>query len=321
LSLYGTTKESLTPPKAAFEGVDTLVVDLVDVGSRYYTYVWTALLAARAAAECGVHTLVLDRPNPLGGLGASVEGKTQEPGFLSFVGLEPVPTRHGATVGELLALCFERDGRGVGPSGALSVVGCAGWERSRDASAWGRPFVPPSPNMPTLETALLYPGGCLVEGTNLSEGRGTAFPFRAIGAPFLDGEALAKDLISAALPGVLVRPIAFRPSFEKHAGTVCRGVMLHVTDARRFRPIRTFLTLLTLAKRQAPDAFRFLDRVYEFEATIPAFDLLAGRADVRSAIVTGASVEEVVTLLSPVNDEEREFPGLAEVSGERARAN
>lgn len=319
-SLYGSTRESLTPSKEQLDGVDTLVIDLVDVGSRYYTYVWTALLAARAAAEAGVHTLVLDRPNPLGGQPSTVEGRTQEPGFLSFVGLEPVPVRHGATLGELLALCFERDGRQVGPEGALSVIGCSGWERSRDATAWGRPFVPPSPNMPTLETALLYPGGCLVEGTNLSEARGTAFPFRAVGAPFLDGESLAAAMTDAALPGLLVRPVAFRPSFEKHAGQVCRGVMLHVTDSARFRPVRTYLTLLALAQRQRPEQFAFLDRVYEFEAEIPAFDLLCGRAAVRAAVLSGAPIEEVVALMA-VSEEEREFPKLAEAAGERAQAN
>jgi uncharacterized protein YbbC (DUF1343 family) len=291
------------------------------VGARYYTYAWSALITARAAAERGIHTVVLDRPNPLGGTPDGVEGRPQREGFLSFVGLEPVPIRHGATLGELVAVCFERDGRALGPDGALSIVPCSGWERGRTALHWSRPFVPPSPNMPTVETALLYPGGCLVEGTNLSEGRGTAFPFRAIGAPFLDADRLAADLAALDLPGVVARPMAFRPSFEKHAGKVCRGVMLHVTQADRFRPVGAFLALIQLARRQAPDEFRFLDRVYEFEDTIAAFDLLCGSDDVRRAILADASLAEVSELLLPVSAEERDFPVRAEATAARARAD
>lgn len=317
-SLYGSTRESLAPRAESLDEIDVLVVDLVDVGARYYTYVWTALIAARAAAERGIHTLVLDRPNPLGGV--AVEGKPQREGYLSFVGLEPVPIRHGATLGELLALCFERDGQQLGPDGALSVIGLVGWERARTALSWTRPFVPPSPNMPTVETALLYPGGCLIEGTNLSEGRGTAVPFRAVGAPFLDGERLASALVALELPGVMVRPIAFRPSFEKHAGQVCRGVMLHVTDPVRFRPVHTYLALVREARLLAPEEFRFLDRVYEFEATIPAFDLLCGTDEVRRAILADASLAEVTELLVPVNALEREFPRQGEAAAVRAAA-
>jgi uncharacterized protein YbbC (DUF1343 family) len=316
-SLYGTSRESLAPRPEALDGVECLVIDLVDVGARYYTSVWTALIAARAAADRGIHTLVLDRPNPLGGV--VVEGKPQREGFLSFVGLESVPIRHGVTVGEMLAVCFERDGRPLGPDGALSVVGSVGWERARTALSWSRPFVPPSPNMPTVETALLYPGGCLVEGTNLSEARGTAFPFRAIGAPFLDGERLAAALGALDLPGVMLRPVAFRPSFEKHAGQVCRGVMLHVTDADRFRPVHTYLALLHQARLQAKDEFRFLDRVYEFEAEIPAFDLLCGMAEARQALLADAELAEVSELVT-VSAEDAEFPRLAEATAGRAGA-
>jgi uncharacterized protein YbbC (DUF1343 family) len=318
-SLYGTSRESLGPRAEALHDVQVLVIDLVDVGARYYTYVWTALIAARAAAARGIHTIVLDRPNPLGGV--TVEGKLQREGFCSFVGLEPVPIRHGATMGELLAVCFERDGHPLGPDGALSVLGCVGWERAHSALRWNRPFVPPSPNMPTVETALLYPGGCLVEGTNLSEARGTAFPFRAVGAPFLDGERLAAALVALDLPGVLVRPVAFRPSFEKHAGKVCRGVMLHVTDAQRFCPVHTYLALLHHARLQAKDEFRFLDRVYEFEATTPAFDLLCGTDEVRQAVLADAEFEQVRDLLVPLDAEAAEFPRRAEATAARALAD
>jgi uncharacterized protein YbbC (DUF1343 family) len=320
VSLYGSNKESLTPTSAQLEGVDLLLIDLVDVGTRYYTYVWTALLAARAAADRGIHTLVLDRPNPLGSAAATLEGKPQQPGFLSFVGLEPLPIRHGLTLGEILALCFERDARPLGNDGALSLISAQGWERQRTAEAWTRPFVPPSPNMPSLETALLYPGGCLVEGTNLSEGRGTCFPFRAIGAPFLSGARLARELAEAQLPGLLVRPTAFRPSFEKHAGQICEGVMLHVVNSNTFQPVRTFLTLLTLARAQAPGRFHFLDRAYEFETEIPAFDLLCGNAEVRAAILNDAPAADAAALLCPLDAEQRALPAYAEALAKGAHA-
>src|SRR5689334_20287748 len=276
ISLYGDNKERLSPSAEELEGIQLLVIDLADVGSRYYTYVWTALLAARAAAAKGIHTVVLDRPNPISGDPAVIEGAPQREGFTSFVGLEPFPIRHSLTIGEMLAQIFERDGHALGPEGALSVARVLGWERHRTAEAWGRPFIMPSPNMPTLETALVYPGGCLVEGTNLSEGRGTTAPFQLVGAPFLDGQALAQALGEAGTPGVLVRPATFKPTFEKHAGQRCNGVMLHVSDWRMFRPVATYLALVTFARAQAPERFEFLSRAYEFESDKPAFDLLTG---------------------------------------------
>jgi len=303
VSLYGKTFESLAPAPEQLEGVSTLVIDLADVGSRYYTYVWTALLSARAAAAAGVHTVVLDRPNPISGDPRALEGAPQKEGFKSFVGLEPIPIRHSMTIGEILAHFFEQDGSTLGPEGALSVVPVLGWERLRTASAWDRPFVLPSPNMPTVETALVYPGGCLLEGTNLSEGRGTTVPFQMVGAPFLRGEELAESLRQAALPGVMVRPVSFRPTFDKHAGAVCRGVMLHVTDPTSFRPVTTYLTLIALARAQAPDEFELRTSPYEFETTIPAFDLLTGGSEAREALVSGASANAIVDLVAPVPPE------------------
>jgi uncharacterized protein YbbC (DUF1343 family) len=196
-----------------------------------------------------------------------------------------------------------RDGHALGPDGAISVIAPRGWERLRTARAWPRPFVAPSPNMPSVETALVYPGGCLIEGTNLSEGRGTTLPFQTVGAPFLDGPALARSLVEARLPGVMVRPQSFRPTFEKHAGKLCHGVVLHVTDPQLFRPVTTYLTLLAHARRQAPEAFEFLSRAYEFETTIPAFDLLTGSDVARKALLAGASVEEIVGAIAPVGEE------------------
>lgn len=320
VSLYGNDRESLTPRPEQLEGLNCLVIDLVDVGARYYTYVWTALLAARAAQAAGVHTLVLDRPNPISGDARLTEGALPEPDYLSFVGLEPLPIRHGLTLGEILAMFFERDGHPLGPDGALSVAVTRGWERYQTATAHCRPFVPPSPNMPTLETALVYPGGCLVEGTNLSEGRGTTTPFQLVGAPFLDGQALARDLMQLGTPGCLVRPVRFRPSFEKHQGQVCNGVMLHVTSSQLFRPVATYLSLICLAQRQAPDAFEFSTRVYEFEADKPAFDLLTGSARVREAILGGAHVEEVVALLANGPHDWSDTLAAAEARVERLQA-
>lgn len=306
ISLYGRDVASLSPRPEHLAGIDVLLIDLMDVGSRYYTFVWTALLAARAAVQAGVHVLVLDRPNPISGDPSSVEGAPQLPGFTSFVGLESVPIRHALTVGEMLLHFFARDGHPLGPDGALSIIAPRGWERHRTAHAWGRPFVAPSPNMPTVETALVYPGGCLIEGTNLSEGRGTTLPFQTVGAPFLNGRALARSLVEARLPGVMIRPHSFRPSFEKHAGQLCHGVVLHVTDPRAFRPVTTYLTLLTLARAQAPDAFEFLTRPYEFESERLAFDLLTGSDAARNAILAGAAPNDVCELVAPVGPEWQE---------------
>jgi uncharacterized protein YbbC (DUF1343 family) len=320
ISLYGADRASLSPTPDQLGQLDVLLVDLVDVGSRYYTFLWTALLAARAAQAGGVHTVVLDRPNPVSGDPATIEGRPQQPGFLSFVGLEPLPIRHALTVAEVLAQCFERDGLPLGPDGALSVIPVRGWERRRTAAAWDRPFIMPSPNMPTLDTALVYPGGCLVEGTNLSEGRGTTVPFQAVGAPFLDGEALVASLQEAGTPGALVRPITFCPKFEKHSNQRCSGAMVHVTNAALFRPVATYLRLLVLAARQAPGQFAFRTQPYEFEATVPAFDLLTGSAEARLAIQSGASPEEVVELVAPVPPELLARVAEAEVRLDRCLA-
>lgn len=321
VSLYGETRESLVPSDEDLGRCDVLVIDVADVGSRYYTYVWTALMAARAAAEKGVHVVVLDRPNPISGDPATLEGASQQDGFTSFVGLEPIPIRHASTVGELLALFIERGGHALGPDGALSVVPTQGWERYRTAEAWGRPFAPPSPNMPTLETALVYPGGCLIEGTNLSEGRGTTLPFQLVGAPFLNGDELARSLVELGVPGAQVRPARFRPSFEKHAGQLCSGVLLQVTEPALFRPVSAYLALVTLARAQAPEAFAFRTEPYEFEREIPAFDLLTGSAAARTAILEGSSPLDVAALVTPVDPAWRETIAEAELRLTRARAN
>jgi len=292
VSLYGDAFADLAPRPEHLAGLDVLLVDLADVGARYYTFVWTALLALRAAHRAGVPVIVLDRPNPIGGLAVRVEGVTQRDGFLSFVGLEPVPIRHSLTVGEMLALCAEREGLPLGADGALAVVPVLGWDRACTASAWDRPFVLPSPNMPTADTALVYPGGCLLEGTNLSEGRGTTRPFEIVGAPWIDGHALARGLTATGLGGFVARPTTFRPTFQKHAGALCGGVQIHVTDEAAFRPVATYLALTALARAQDPARFRFRTERYEYVDDIPAFDLLTGSAEARRAIEAGADPRE-----------------------------
>ena len=285
-SLYGAGQESLAPPREALAAIDALVFDIQDVGSRYYTYVWTLVLAMRACARAGVEVVVLDRPNPLGG--DLVEGGAIAPGFTSFVGLCSVPNRHGLTAGELAGMVREIEGIDV----ALTVVEMDGWRRAMRYRDTGLPWVMPSPNMPTEDTALVYPGMCLVEGTELSEGRGTTRPFEIAGAPHIDGEALARALEAEALPGVRFRPLTFLPTFQKHAGRPSGGVQLHVTDEAAFLPYLTGVAFLRAARAQDPAGFAWRTRAYEFVADIPAIDLLCGSDQVRRGIDAGAALED-----------------------------
>lgn len=298
VSLYGASFEDLSPKPEHLATIDVLVVDLADIGSRYYTFIWTALLALRAAAKASVPVILLDRPNPLGGALARVEGATQLPGFQSFVGLEPVPIRHGLTIGEITAHFAAEAGLPLGEDGALHVVGVRGWDRDRLASAWDRPFVLPSPNMPTVDTALVYPGACLLEGTNLSEGRGTTRPFEIIGAPWLDGRALAAELTKTGLPGFAVRPLTFCPTFDKHSGQICGGVQIHPTDPETFRPVATYTALIALARQQTPAGFRFRTEAYEYVDTIPAIDLLFGSDRPRRAMEAGEEASAIAAAAS-----------------------
>jgi uncharacterized protein YbbC (DUF1343 family) len=278
-SLYGPSFADLSPRAGDLDGLDLVVIDLQDVGARYYTFVWTAVLVVRACVAKGVRVLVLDRANPLGGVAR--EGRGQDAGFLSFVGLETVPVRHGLTLGEIVSWRAEVEGV---PRGAVEIVRVGDLERGLHAPDWDRPFVPPSPNMPTYETALVYPGACLLEGTNLSEGRGTTRPFEIVGAPWLDGEALARELAGTGLPGFVPRPLTFVPTFHKHSGRTCGGVQIHVRDRVRFRPYATYLALLAIARRLGGEAFAFRTERYEFVDDIPALDLLTGSAEARTRI-------------------------------------
>jgi uncharacterized protein YbbC (DUF1343 family) len=292
-SLYGATRESLRPSPAQLEGLDVLAFDVQDVGARYYTYQATMMLCMEAAAEAGLAFVVLDRPNPIGG--ALVEGPRLAPGFESFCGLHDLAVRHGMTVGEL-ALLF-RDERRLDLD--LQVVRCEGWRRGVPFRATGLPWVFPSPNMPTPETALVYPGMCLLEGTNLSEGRGTTRPFELFGAPWLDAHRLADDLAAERLGGVAFRPVSFVPTWDKHAGVRCHGVEIFVTDPERFRPFRTGLAAVLHARAQDPARFAWRTEAYEFVSGVPAFDLLCGSSRERRAIEGGATVSDMAAAFAP----------------------
>lgn len=306
VSLYGDSFADLSPKPSDLAELDVVVVDMQDVGARYYTFVWTAVLVLRACAKAGVRVVVLDRPNPIGG--ALVEGALQAPDFLSFVGLEPIPIRHGLTLGELVAWRAKVEELGE----LLRVVRVRGLAREACAPAWDRAFVMPSPNMPTFDTALVYPGGCLLEGTNLSDGRGTTRPFEITGAPFLDGKRLASALADTKLAGFVARPLVFEPTFHKHAKQSCGGVQIHVTDPWSFRPVATYVALVAIAHHQAREAFRFRTEKYEFVDTIPAFDLLTGSSTARERILAGDEPRAIADDVSRASDAELDVFRAAE---------
>ena len=278
ISLYGRDRDSLRPKAEQLDELDAIVVDLQDVGSRYYTFIYTMAYVMEAAGEAGLPVVVLDRPNPIDGV--TLEGPVLDPVLASFVGRFALPVRHGMTIGEL-ARFFAGE---LGIACDLRVVPVEGWERGTDFRPTGLPWVPPSPNMPTPETARVYPGGCLVEGTNLSEGRGTTTPFELVGAPWLDGRELARRMERERLPGVLFRPASFRPMFQKHAGRACRGVQVIVTDPATFRPFAAYVALLRAARALDPEKFAWRTDAYEFETERPAIDYLLGREGLRERV-------------------------------------
>ena len=272
-SLYGATPESLRPSAEQLKDLDALVIDMQDVGSRYYTFQATMRYCLEAALPRGMKVFVLDRPNPLGG--AVVEGPAARKGFESFVSVHDIATRHGLTVGEL-AMFYQRELSL--DAGELHVVPCEGWKRAWYFDDTGLPWVMPSPNMPTLETAVVYPGQCLLEGTNLSEGRGTTRPFEICGAPWLDAVKLARRMNDEKLPGVHFRAVWFRPTFQKHANKDCGGVQLHVTARDAFQPVRTSLALLAVIREMSGAQFAWRGETYEFVSKPIAIDLLFGSA-------------------------------------------
>lgn len=309
VSLYGERVESLSPTPDALADLDVLVVDLQDVGSRYYTFVWTMALCLQAAAAAGVAVVVLDRPNPIGG--QLVEGGYIQPGFESFVGMGSIPVRHGLTIGEVARLVqagmpWGGDRFAKPLACELEVVAMQGWRRADAFDSTGLPWVLPSPNMPTPETALVYPGMCLLEGTNVSEGRGTTRPFEIIGAPFVDGYRLAEQLGNDQLPGVAFRPLSFRPTFHKFVGQVCGGVQLHVTSRAEFRPYRTGIAVLRALKKLAGAAFAWRTEKYEFVSDRPAIDLLTGSDEIRTGIDAGRSLHDLGTTWQAGEDDFRQ---------------
>lgn len=292
-SLYGDSVESLRPGAEQLRGLDALVIDLQDVGSRYYTFQATMLHCLEAAATNRLAVFVLDRPNPLGGI--AVEGPNLLPRFASFVGPHPIPTRHGLTIGELAHLYRAERKLNV----VLEVVPCDGWQRDMLFEETGLPWVLPSPNMPTVDTAVVYPGQCLLEGTNLSEGRGTTRPFELCGAPWIDPHELAGRLEQAELPGVRFRPAWFRPTFQKFVGQDCGGVQFHITDRWAFRPVRTGLAVLAELRELSGTRFAWRTESYEFVADRPAIDLLFGSDRERLALDGGRRSREIAAAWEP----------------------
>jgi uncharacterized protein YbbC (DUF1343 family) len=322
IPVYSLYSETRSPTPQMLRDIDLLLVDLQDVGTRVYTFEWTTALALQACAEAGKEVVILDRPNPIGG--TELEGNLIRPGYTSFVGLYPVPMRHGLTLGELAALVNARmgeEGAGGGarpgrPAGAvarrgaptdpvprrdgmvwrcpgrcaLTVVPMRGWRRRMLFPDTGLPWVLPSPNMPTFETAVVYPGQVLLEGTNLSEGRGTTRPFEIFGAPWLDTRAVRERFARRRLPGFVLRDHAFEPTFHKWAGQPCQGFQIQVIDPNRYRPYLTTLALLQDVIAAHRDRFEWKQPPYEYVTDRPPIDVLTGDPEIRRALEAGGDL-------------------------------
>ncbi len=293
-SLYSDTRE---PTADMLRDVELLVVDLQDVGTRIYTYIYTMANCLVAAKKHGITVMVCDRPNPIGG--RAVEGPMLVHGFESFVGLYPLPMRHGMTIGELARLFNESFGIGAD----LEVVAMEGWSRSMYFDATGIPFVLPSPNIPTLDSEIVYPGTVLFEGTNVSEGRGTTKPFELLGAPWVDAERFADGMNALELPGVRFRPAVIEPTFHKHAQTSCGGCQIHVLDRETFRPVETGVALIAAFRAADPERFAWRDPPYEYEHTLLPIDILAGSSELREQIEAGATARDIAASWQPAMDE------------------
>ncbi len=272
-SLYGETR---TPTAEMLSNLDCLVIDLQDVGTRVYTFVWTMLECLKACAQADVSILVLDRPNPIGG--CVIEGPLLDAEFHSFVGGACIPMRHGLTIGEMAQ--FLNTDQQINAD--LEVAQMTNWRPKQSGSVISRTWIPPSPNLPTLASAQVYPGQVLLEGTNLSEGRGTTTPFEVMGAPFIDAEILSDELNESGIDGARFLPLTFRPTFDKWHGQLCNGVSLHVTDPIAYRPYRTTVMLLAAVQRNWPNDFRWLDPPYEYEKEKPPIDIISGSDSLRT---------------------------------------
>jgi uncharacterized protein YbbC (DUF1343 family) len=283
-SLYSDTRE---PTDAMLGDIDTLVVDLQDIGTRIYTYMYTMSNAMRACKRHGIQVIVCDRPNPIGGI--EIEGITLEPGNESFVGLFPIPTRHGLTMGELARLFNEEFGIGAD----LEVVEMEGWSRKMYGDDTRLPWVMPSPNIPTLESALVFPGTVHIEGTNASEGRGTTRPFELVGAPWIKAEKFAAALNARKLPGACFRPVVFEPTFQKHARVACGGCQIHILDRDAFKPVLTGLAVIDEMRAADPASFAWKPPPYEYEHDKQPIDVIAGATWFREMIDSGERAEAI----------------------------
>ena len=302
LSLYGDVENSLCPHPEQLANLDNLVFDIQDVGSRYYTFIYTLANCMEICRETGVQMVVCDRPNPINGV--DVEGNLIDDKYRSFVGQYPIANRHGMTVGEL-AKMFNTT---FGIACDLTVIPMRGWERSMWYNDTGLPWVAPSPNMPTLDTATVYPGMCLIEGTHLSEGRGTTLPFELVGAPYINPHKLADELKKEQLPGVHFRPHYFKPMFQKWNREVCGGVQLHVTDRNPFKPFLTGIAVIRAISRLYPEQFAWRTEPYEFVSDRLAIDLLYGNSTFRENIMNDD--ETLGTIEDSWNEDLEEFKKL-----------
>jgi uncharacterized protein YbbC (DUF1343 family) len=289
-SLYSETRE---PTAEMLRGLDVLVIDLQDVGVRIYTYIYTMANCLKAARAHGLKVIVCDRPNPIGG--AQVEGMVLVPGFESFVGMFPIPMRHGMTIGEIARLFNEHFGIGAD----LEVIPMEGWRREMYFDATGLTWIISSPNIPTFDTTTVYPGGVLFEGTNVSEGRGTTRPFELVGAPWVMAERFADAMNRLEMPGVFFRPALFEPTFHKHAGKSCGGCQVHVLDRRAFRPVEAGVALIEAFRAADPDLFCWKDPPYEYEHQKMPIDCLAGSSQLREQIDGGMSARDIARSWEP----------------------
>lgn len=280
-SLYSETRE---PREEMLKDIDTFVFDMQDVGCRIYTFIYTLANCMRAAKKYGKRVVVCDRPNPING--AQVEGNVLEPAFSSFVGQYPIPTRHGMTVAELAKMFNEQFGIGCD----LELILMDGWEREQWLDEGDAPWVIPSPNMPTLAAATVFPGTVHVEGTQLSEGRGTTLPFELVGAPYIDAAEYSRQLERLGLPGVRFRAAGFQPTFQKHAGVTCGGVQIHVLDRRELKSVITGVATIKIAYDMYPEQFKWKNPPYEYEYDKNPFDVIAGTPTLRKQIETGTSL-------------------------------
>ena len=283
-SLYGKTRK---PFPSMLRNIDVLAVDLQDVGSRYYTFIWTIELCMQACTEVDKSVVILDRPNPIGG--HRTEGPVLETQFASFVGQRPLPVRHGMTIGEITRYLQQT----YYPSLDLHVIPLHGWKRKMWFDQTGLPWVMPSPNMPTLDTATVYPGMCLLEGTNLSEGRGTTRPFEIFGAPYINGVTFVQRLTQYKLPGVVFRPLNFQPTFQKYAGQLCGGAQIHIRDREKFRPFKTAVAILSVVQTMYSRDFTWNQPPYEYEYKKMPIDILAGTDQLRRFIEQGKSLRQM----------------------------